>query len=224
MDIEFRGERGEPIHAVEFGTDPEFMVVRFMRDGHLVILTKGFWLGKYPVTVEQWRAVMGGNISNTRSRIYHVPVEGVSWDACRRFIAKVNSAQKSSMRLPTEAEWEYACRAGTIGSYSGTGNLDEMGWYSGNSGETIHPVGKKLPNHWGFYDMHGNVREWCADRYDIYPERDVIDPVGELRGRYHVIRGGCFIESAYFCRSEYRSSGIAYDAAYHTGFRVALDE
>ena len=106
------------------------------------------------VTQGQWKGVMGDNPSEFKGD--DRPVENVSWDDCQKFIVKVNAQLAGErLRLPTEAEWEYACRAGTGGAYGGTGNLDEMGWYDGNSGRRTHPVKQKRPNAWGLYDMHG---------------------------------------------------------------------
>ena len=134
------------------------------------------------------------------------PVEQVSWNDCQEFIKKVN-ARLSDMqfRLPTEAEWEYACRAGTIGAYGGTGKRGEMGWYNDNSGNQTHPVGQKKPNAWGLYDMHGNLWEWCADRYGEYPSSNVIDPTGSSSESVRVLRGGCWGNPWRSCRSAFRS-------------------
>lgn len=181
-------------------------------------LTKGFWLGKYPVTQNQWQSVMGRNPSyfkqsmlskifpgaKTREIEYELrPVELVSWNDCQEFIRKVNASLSCGACLPTEAEWEYACRAGTSGLYAGAG-LDSMGWYSDNSGMKTHSVGRKSPNAWGFYDMHGNVWEWCDDWYGGYPSGSVTDPVGPASGIHRVLRGGCWSNLARFCRSANR--------------------
>ena len=135
------------------------------------------------------------------------PVETVSWEDCQGFIAKVDAEARRQFgggaRLPTEAEWEYACRAGTTGRYGGNGNLDDMGWYSGNSGSETHPVGQKRTNAWGFYDMHGNVWEWCSDWFGSY-EGDATDPIGAASGVNRVLRGGSWDSLARFCRSAFR--------------------
>ena len=168
---------------------------------HRVVLTKGFWLGQYEVTQAQWRSVMGNNPSEYKGD--RRPVESVSWDDCRKFIAKCNAAARGVwFALPTEAQWEYACRAGTTGPYAGTRNLDELGWYVGNNGRT-HRVGRKRPNAWNLYDMHGNVKEWCADRYGEY-EGDCTDPMGPASGDGRVLRGGGWNDDARYCRSAYR--------------------
>ncbi|MBR4172521.1 MAG: SUMF1/EgtB/PvdO family nonheme iron enzyme [Kiritimatiellae bacterium] len=165
---------------------------------HRVTLTKGCWMAETEVTQKQWQSVMGSNPSHFRGN--DRPVEQVSWNDCQEFIKKVN-ARLSDMhvRLPTEAEWEYACRAGTIGAYGGTGNLDEMGWYKENSGDETHPVAQKKPNVWGLYDMHGNVHEWCADWFGEYPSDSVTDPTGPSSGSDRVLRGGCWLYDALNC-------------------------
>ena len=165
---------------------------------HRVTLTKGFWLAKHEVTQEQWKSVMGSNPSLLKGDA--LPVENVSWEDCQAFCGK------TGLRLPTEAQWEYACRSGTTGPFSGTGKLEEMGWYAKNSGQHPQPVGKKPPNAWGLYDMHGNVREWCGDWYmGDYGAGAVTNPPGPATGNYHVLRGGSYRSSAQAnCRSANR--------------------
>ena len=149
-----------------------------------VTLTKGFWLGKYEVTQKQWESVMGYKHS-TKFPGNNRPVDNVSWEECQSFIHKINSQFNCGARLPTEAEWEYACRAGTTGEYGGSGKLNDMGWYSGNSGynDGTHDVGQKSANEWGFYDMHGNVWEYCGNK---------------------MLRGGSRNNEKKFCRSAFR--------------------
>ena len=185
---------------------------------HLVRLTKGFWLGKYPVTQAQWQSVMGNNPSHFKGEVR--PVENVSWDDFQEFLKSVNASLKYGVRLPTEAEWEYACRARTTGSYGGTGRLDEMGWHAGNSGMTTHPVGQKRPNAWGLFDMHGNVWEWCNDRYGNYPLGTVSDPTGPASGGTRVLRGGSWYNGARDCRSAYRRRNDSDIRSYNYGFRL----
>ncbi|MBP5510082.1 MAG: formylglycine-generating enzyme family protein [Kiritimatiellae bacterium] len=186
---------------------------------HEVTLTKGFWMAETEVTQRQWKGVMGGNPSDFKGD--DRPVENVSWDDCQEFIAKVNARLPDvQMRLPTEAEWEYACRAGTGGAYGGTGNLDEMGWYYGNSGRWTHPVKQKRPNAWGLYDMHGNVWEWCADRCGEYPSGSATDPTGPASGSLRVLRGGSWLDRASYCRSanrDWNNPGYRYG---NFGFRL----
>ena len=190
---------------------------------HRVTLTKGFWLGKYEVTQNQWQSVMGSNPSFFKGDA-NLPVENVSWDDCQEFVRKVSDAARRQFgggaRLPTEAEWEYACRAEMSGAYAGTGRLDDMGWYSGNSGDKTHPVGQKRANGWGFYDMHGNVWEWCQDWYGDY-DSNATDPSGPASGDYRALRGGSWGSLARFCRSADRDGD---DPGYRCscyGFRLS---
>ena len=192
----------------------------FMREGHKVTLTKGFWLGETPVTVQQWKSVMKSAPKEFKGEN---PMCCMTWNDSQKFIAAINDAMKCGARLPTGAEWEYACRAGTTGNYGGTGKLEDMGWYLGNSGGCSHPVAKKAPNHWGFYDMHGNVWEWCSDYYTDYypPTTDTTDPTGPNSGTYRECRGGGWnTRDAEGCAS---SSRAAFSSnACDSGFRVAL--
>jgi formylglycine-generating enzyme required for sulfatase activity len=144
---------------------------------------------------------MGSNPSKYEGE--NLPVEKVTWYDCQEF------CKKTGLSLPTEAQWEYACRAGTTGPYGGTGNLDDMGWYKNNSSNKVHPVGEKQPNHFGLYDMHGNVCEWCEDVYDseFYrkPEAAKKDPVSTSGSVFRPFRGGGACRSdATDCRSAYR--------------------
>ena len=181
---------------------PENELGRFDNERqHHVRLTKGFWLGKYPVTQRQWESVMTSTPSHFKGE--DLPVESVSWDDCQKFIALVNVALNCGARLPTEAEWEYACRAGTTGVYGGNGKLSEMGWYHDNSGGATHPVGLKKPNAWGLYDMHGNIWEWCDDGYGCYPSGFAIDPTNPVSRRC-VLRGGAWINGWGSCRAASR--------------------
>ncbi len=173
---------------------------------HRVTLTKGFWMGETQVTQELWKAVMGNNPSFYEYGDDY-PVETVSWNDCQKFLKVLNSrfpVDGYHFALPTEAQWEYACRAGTTGAYGGNGCLVDMGWYDGNSYRETHPVAQKKPNAWGLYDMHGNVSEWCADRYGAYPCGAVADPAGHACGGLRVLRGGSFWYSAQRCRSATR--------------------
>ena len=148
------------------------------------------------------------------------PVECMFREDCEKFIKKINSAKRLDARFPTEAEWEYACRAGTDGAYSGTGDLDDMGWYDENSDFETHPVGEKEANDWGFHDMHGNVWEWCGDWYGSYSNGAVTDPQGPSSGDCRVLRGGCCSRNARDCRSALRyGNGIDY-RCYDCGFRL----
>jgi eukaryotic-like serine/threonine-protein kinase len=195
---------------------------------HEVTLTRPYYLGVYEVTQEQYEKVMGTNPSGFKGPRH--PVETVSWEDAQEFIAKLNalSAEQSAgreYRLPTEAEWEYACRAGEETAYSfgeDPSVLGKYGWFEDNSGSKTHPVGEKQPNSWGLYDMHGNVWEFCQDCYGDYSAGAVIDPTGPSGGSFRVSRGGSWITRAAYCRSAYRHWN---DPSYRNaplGFRVAL--
>ena len=181
---------------------------------HRVTLTQGFFLQATPVTQRQWKAVMGSNPSSFPDRTLERPVDGVSWHDCHAFIRRLNAVGKHRYRLPTEAEWEYACRAGTSTAfYSGDITpseteldpaLDAVGWYRLNAQGAPHPVGRKQPNPWGLYDMHGNLCEWCEDWYGPYPEGHVVDPVNTRAGDGRVCRGGSWASGAATCRSAAR--------------------
>lgn len=134
---------------------------------HPVTVSYEFQIGQYEVTQAQWQSVMGNNPSSFKSYGANCPVEKVSWNDVQTFIQKINQLTGKQYRLPTEAEWEYACRAGTGDQYAycGGNNIDQVAWYDKNSNNTTHPVGQKAPNAWGLYDMTGNVREWVQDNY-----------------------------------------------------------
>jgi hypothetical protein len=170
-----------------------------------VKLTKGFWLGVYPVTQAEWQKVMGSNPSRFKGDSR--PVEQVSWGDCQEFCRKLSAREGRTYRLPTEAEWEYACRAGTTTTYcfgDGVVNLGEYAWYGGNSNDQTHSVGQKKANGWGLYDMHGNVYQWCQDWYGAYPQTDQVDPHGPSEGSDRVLRGGSWSDDPRYCRSAYR--------------------
>ena len=176
---------------------------------HKVTITKPFYLGKYKVTQEQWQKVMGSNPSDFKGP--KLPVEQVSWNDCQNFLAKLKKKVTGyEFRLPTEAQWEYACRAGSTGDYcfdDGETNVGEYGWHSNNSGGKTHPVGEKKPNAWGLYDMHGNVWEWCSDAYGPYSSEAVIDPKGANSGN-RVLRGGAWYINPRCLRSASRDNGM----------------
>jgi formylglycine-generating enzyme required for sulfatase activity/serine/threonine protein kinase len=214
---------------------------------HNVTLTKGYWLGKYEVTQRQWQAAMGSNPSFfKKGRVLEShwfnpdvidnephenhPVENVSWDDAQEFCWKLKRRELAAGRLPagyeyslpTEAQWEYACRAGSSGTYGGTGRLDSMGWHDDNSGGSTHPFGQKQENAWGLYDMHGNVWEWCNDWYSADPSGEVTDPAGPDVAARRVYRGGGWRNSASFCRSAIRGLRVPGDRSFDLGFRLAL--
>lgn len=164
---------------------------------HQVTIREGFYMSKHEVTQAQWQAVMGSNPSLTWSNPSssigdNLPVVQVSWNDAQEFIRKLNVRNDGyTYRLPSEAEWEYACRAGTTGDYAG--NLDAMAWYDKNSGGKTHPVGQKQPNAFGLYDMHGNAYEWCEDWYHENYNGAPVNGSAWLSGgkqEYRVFRGG----------------------------------
>ena len=195
---------------------------------HKVTLTRGFWLAETTVTQALWEVVMGDNPSHVKGA--NRPVDSVSWDDTQRFITKMNGMKPElQMCLPTEAQWEYCCRAGTTTAFHFGGKSDlnlERVNYSGRwdglnfDGET-KTVKSYAPNDWGFYEMHGNVWEWCQDWYGDYPAQSVVDPKGAETGAGRVLRGGSWIDDGRVCRSAYRS----YDPGHRdnrVGFRLAL--
>ncbi len=197
-------------------------------DAHEVTLTKSFKMGVHEVTQDQYEKVMGVNPSGFRGA--DNPVKKVSWNDAVEFCRKLSElpsekAAGNVYRLPTEAEWEYACRAGTTTKYSFGDDESELGnyaWSLENSGDKTHPVGGKKPNAWGLYDMHGNVWEWCQDWYGDYPSGSVTDPSGATSGSDRVLRGGGSSLAAEHCRSTSRLWSRPTDRFSGFGFRVVL--
>jgi formylglycine-generating enzyme required for sulfatase activity len=201
-------------------------------DDTWVTHTRGYWLGQTEVTQEQWQAMVEENPFPSHFKGSDRPVEWVSWVSAMEFCRRVNERERAEGRLPegyeytlpTEAQWEYACRAGTTGSFAG--DVDALAWHAGNSGQQSHPVAQKPPNAWGFYDLHGNVWEWCRDSYGGYPGGHVLDPrrdeIGSDSGSPCVIRGGAWGNAPGTCRSAFRAKqGLNYTGA-SVGFRLAL--
>ncbi|MBI4624575.1 MAG: SUMF1/EgtB/PvdO family nonheme iron enzyme [Verrucomicrobia bacterium] len=193
---------------------------------HQVTLTRPFWLGKTEITQREWQAVMGNNPSNFKGE--NLPVETVSWKEATEFCRKLTARERAADRLPegyaytlpTEAQWEFACRAGTTGDYAG--DVDAMAWYAANSGNQTHAVGTKRANAWGLREMHGNVWEWCLDWYGAYLGGSVRDPVGPSSGSDRVGRGGGWGDAAQTCRAAYRSRNVPGFCWLLLGFRLAL--
>lgn len=192
---------------------------------HEVTISQPFYLSKYEVTQGQWEKVTGTNPSRFTGDSTR-PVERVSWEDVQQFIEKLNARERETgvtYRLPTEAEWEYAARAGTTMAYSFGDDASQLGayaWYNENSSQTTHPVGQKQPNPWGLYDMHGNVWEWVHDWYDTYSAEAVTDPQGPDTGSARVVRGGGWFNDAGGCRSAYRlNAGPGFRYVY-LGFRL----
>ncbi len=190
---------------------------------HKVTLTRGFWMGVHQVTQAQWQAVMGTRPSESKGD--NLPVERISWDHTVAFCEALGTKDGKTYRLPTEAEWEYACRAGTTTAFSCGADVSALGdyaWYNGNSGGQSHPVGGKKPNPWGLYDMRGNVWEWCQDGYGPYTTGDVKDPLIETNTDARVFRGGSWLDWAERCRSASRGQGGPDYWHCHLGLRVVL--
>jgi formylglycine-generating enzyme required for sulfatase activity len=189
------------------------------RPVHRITISGGFFIGSCEVTQAQWEAAMASNPSSFKGK--DRPVENVSWNDAQKFIRRLNDLNDGhSYRLPTEGEWEYACRAETTGDFAG--DLDSMAWYAGNSGNQTHPVGTKQPNAWGLFDMHGNVSEWCEDFYDEHSYRvgPSTDPSGPLSGEYRVLRGGSWDIDASLARSATRYWDVPDYRNGSNGFRV----
>ena len=213
------------------------------RPQHRVRITKPFYLGTCPVTQEQWAAVMGNNPSAFKGP--KNPVEQVSWDDCQQFLdklARFRRAQPGNLppdrgefQLPTEAQWEYSCRAGSTTQYcfgDDEAELGEYAWFDKNSGGKTHPAGEKKPNAWGLHDVHGNVWEWCQDWYDggyyttcaiseLTSMTPTSDPNGPSAGSFRVVRGGDWQGPATACRSAIRGRYTPENRRSFLGFRVA---
>ena len=195
---------------------------------HEVTLTQPFKMGVHEVTQAQYEQVMGVNPSTFKGA--NNPVEMVSWEEAVEFCRRLSElpAEKAAgnvYRLPTEAEWEYACRAGTTTKYSfgdDESELRDHAWCSENSDVQTHRVGSKKPNAWGLYDMHGNVYEWCQDRHGDYPSGSVTDPTGPAVGSDRVGRGGGWNSTAEYCRSAFRYGTFPSFRYDYFGFRVCL--
>jgi formylglycine-generating enzyme required for sulfatase activity len=194
---------------------------------HRVRLGGAFEMGKYEVTQEQWDGVMrdahaqpGTPVTPSHFKGSRQPVEYVSWDEVQVFLRRMNVRDaKHVYRLPTEAQWEYACRAGAVEEPSG--NPDNA-WFEPNAGGQTHPVGEKAPNAWGLYDMLGNVAEWVNDWFDreYYQYSPATDPRGPETGSYRVYRGGCWFDPVKQCRASYRGFDFPSSQFYNVGFRL----
>ncbi len=232
-----------PAGTFTMGSPSNELMREYDERQHRVTISKSFYMQTTEVTQGQWHEVMGSTPSHFKNCGDNCPVENVSWDDAQKFIRKLNQREGTNKyRLPTEAEWEYACRAGSLTAFANGSitetlcghdpNLDAMGWYCGNSGEwpqgccgepdrRTHPVAQKKTNAWGLYDMHGNVGEWCQDWYGNYPSGHVTDPAGPSSGQYRVLRGGSWRIDAWFSRSAYRGRENPGWRTYILGFRVA---
>lgn len=200
------------------------------------VTVDSFYIGKYPVTQEKYLELMGTNPSYFKGA--NLPVEQVSWfdavEYCNRlslseglepaYTVTGNNVSwnygSNGYRLPTEAEWEYACRAGTVTPYYSGSSANDAGWHSGNSGGSTHPVGEKQPNPWGLYDMHGNVLEWCWDWLGPYTGETQANPRGPASGSSRVYRGGGWYFAAQQSRSAFRFGNHPFLRSYVIGFRL----
>lgn len=209
------------------------------KPAHAVTLSS-FRIGKYEVTQEEWKLVMGDNPSKFQGP--RRPVDNISWEDAQKFIRKLNKFSGRQYRLPTEAEWEYAARGGRLSKgylYSGGNDLDSVGWFRDNATEQTHKVGQKLPNELGLYDMSGNVWEWCNDWYDgtYYAGSPDENPQGPRSGTFHVLRGGgcltfsggCMVSNRMSLNNHGLDSSISealneISGANHTGFRLVSPE
>ncbi|MCR5164542.1 MAG: formylglycine-generating enzyme family protein [Thermoguttaceae bacterium] len=191
---------------------------------HVVKISRGFWMLETEVTQKMWQNIMGGNPSKFTGE--QNPVENVSWDQCQEFCQKLTQRLRGElgvkMQLPTEAQWEYACRAGTSGPYAG--DLDKMAWYSSNSESKPHEVGKKTPNEWDLYDMHGNVWEWCSDWYDekYYSNSPIFDPQNTTDSKDRLLRGGCWNDRPDHCRAAIRYKAAPDQQESYIGLRIVF--
>jgi len=193
---------------------------------HPVTLTRGFWISDHETTQAEYQAVTGGNPSTFSGT--DLPVETLSWDDAVLYCQKLTQREVAAgrltaglaYRLPTEAEWEYAARAGTTGAFYG--NLDAIAWYDLNSGKQTHPVKGKQANEWGLFDASGNVWEWCSDWYGNYPAGPVTDPTGDSSGSLRVFRGGGWYGEGGYCRSAIRGGNVPGYRSSNLGLRPVL--
>lgn len=203
---------------------------------HQVTITKNFYLGKYEVTQAQWMAVMGTNPAEEHGLGPNYPVYFVSWNECQAFLQRLNQSGEGLFRLPTEAEWEFACRAGTRTRYS-HGDVMECGdvcerceeherymwWCGNNSPSGAKEVGLKQPNPWGLYDMHGNVYEWCKDWWGPpFARGAAVDPQGPTTGTFRVLKGGGWAYDSLGCRSAFRYGYTPENQRSYDGFGFRL--
>lgn len=191
---------------------------------HEVTLTKDYYIGETEVTQELWMAFFDKNLSYKYNQFPQHPVDRVSYENALKFIDMLSRATGYRFRLPTEAEWEFACRGGNRSKgykFSGGDRMRDVGWYCDNTGETSHAVKQLRPNELGIYDMSGNVWEWCSDCFYEYTSEPQIDPVGPDEGR-RMVRGGCWYTYSTFCRTTNRSVATRQDYNLFTGLRLAL--
>lgn len=202
---------------------------------HEVTLTRGFYMQTTEVTQAQWNALMESDPSYYKECGGNCPVNRVCWTDAMEFIRRLNTREAAGMyRLPTEAEWEYACRAGSQDAFSNgplkelacayDTNMDKMGWHKGNAGKGLHEAAQKTANAWGLFDMHGNIWEWCQDRKGPYGDRPRTDPTGPTRGEMRVIRGGSWSSDDRDCRSANRLYATECTRNAGIGFRLVMEK
>jgi formylglycine-generating enzyme required for sulfatase activity len=187
------------------------------------VTISSFAINKYEVTQAEWEYVMGENPSEFKGR--NNPVDSVTWEDCQTFISRLNLLTGMNFRFLTEAEWEFAARGGIKGlgcQFAGTNDVEEAAWYTVNSSNSSHPVGLKMPNELGLYDMSGNVWEWCQDWFAEYSEMTKIDPIGPSTGLLRIIRGGSWLSSGRSCRVSNRHYNAPTDKDNNIGLRLAL--
>ncbi len=221
---------GEFVMGSNFGNTDE-------QPQHRIRITRAFEMGKFEITQAQWETVMidphapgatrltpqGVSVSSAPSHFKgpNLPVESVSWDDIQVFLTRLNARDPAHVyRLPTEAEWEYACKAGKPGSSST--ELEKTAWHKSNSHGQTQPVAEKEPNGWGLHDMRGNVSEWVQDWYraDYYANSPAADPPGPAPDSYRVYRGGCWFDAEEYCRPALRRFDFPSSRFYNVGFRV----
>ena len=184
-----------------------------------------YYIGETEVTQALWKAVMGSNPSKELGD--NNPIESISWNDCQEFIQRLNHATGMWFRLPTEAEWEFAARGGNQShgyKYSGSNNANDVAWHKDNSGETTQPVATKQANELGIYDMSGNIREWCEDRWSEYTSDPQTNPKGPTTGKRREGRGGCMISDSRYCRVSERKNSIPANNGYALGMRLAMSK
>ncbi len=185
---------------------------------HRVTITRGFWLAETEFTQSQWEKITGKNPSKHIGP--ELPVEQVSFYDIQSLLNKINTPGQG-FRLPTEAEWEYACRAGTTGPYYG--EIENTTWHTGNSGKQSHRVAQKEPNQWGFFDLQGNILEWCADWFQADTRGESVDPKGPQTSTHKVQRGGQFTGRTKHTRASDRQISVPEARDFYVGFRLAKD-
>lgn len=210
-----------PAGSFTMGSSPDEPNRQADESSHQVVITRPFYIGATEVTQRQWRLLDGLDKSYFKGD--SLPVEKVSWQEASAFCQKLSRQEGRTYRLPTEAEWEYACRAGSALNWVDENQLAEQAWYSANSDEMTHAVAMKKANTWGLFDMLGNVAEWCADFYMAEYPSAVSYPQGPISASYRVIRGGSWSSFAAACRCASRSDAPASYQLKQTGFRVVME-